>query len=372
MNSEEAGKKTALFDEHNKLGAKIVPFGGWLMPVSYESVLAEHASVRERCGIFDVSHMGEVRVRGRDAARYMQYLTINDASKLGDGQGQYSAILNDRGGFVDDLIVYRLTADDFLVCVNASNTDKDFSWFAGHTNGFQVAVVNESSQWSQLAIQGPQSFAAVAYILTDVDRQRVAELPYMGIAKIKIFDKHAFVARTGYTGEKGYEIYLPNEIAAQTWRALLNTASTTNIKPIGLGARDTLRLEAGYLLYGNDMNDDVTPLEAGIGWATRFDCGDFHGKAILEKQKATGLTRKLFAFKMEDNAIPRHEMAVFQNTEHVGVVTSGSVLPTVGGSGGMALLSAKLKEGDAVEIDVRGKRKKARLVKRPHYAARVK
>lgn len=372
MSSNEEGKKTSLFEEHKKFGAKIIPFGGWLMPVSYEGVLAEHATVRENCGVFDVSHMGEVRVKGKDAVRYMQHMTINDVSKLGDSQGQYSAILNERGGFVDDLIVYRLTADDFLICVNASNTDKDFNWFKTHTQGFNVTVTNESAQWSQLAIQGPKSYEAIATLLPDSERGHVSTLPYMGITKVKLFGKDAFVARTGYTGEKGFEVYLPNDIAAKSWQTLFEKARSVNIKPIGLGARDTLRLEAGYLLYGNDMNDDVTPLEAGIGWATRMDCGDFIGKPVLEKQKTGGLKRKLQAFKMEDSAIPRHEMAVFQNDEHVGYVSSGSALPTVGGAGGMALLNSRLKEGDRVEVDVRGKRKAARLVKRPLYTARVK
>jgi aminomethyltransferase len=351
------GRKTPLFEEHQRLNAKIVPFGGWMMPVSYEGVLAEHKAVREQCGIFDVSHMGEVWIKGPQAAAFCQWMLINDVNKLVDGGGQYTAMLNPEGGFVDDLILYRLGPEEFLACVNASNTDKDFAWFAKHAPKFNVRVTNESAKWSQLAVQGPTSTDIVCDLLTAPEQATLRELKFTGIMRVKLFGQDALIARTGYTGERGYEIYLPNAVAAKTWQSLI----------------DTLRLEAGYLLYGNDMNDTVTPLEAGIQWAVRMDCGDFQGRNVLERQKAEGLKRKLFAFKMQDSAIPRHDMDVYADGKKIGHVTSGSSLPTVGGAGGMALLDCRVvKEGSRIEVDVRGKRKAAVVDKRPLYTARVK
>ena len=365
-------RKTMLFNLHKAAGAKIVEFGGWLMPVSYEGVLAEHKLVREQCGLFDVSHMGEVRVKGPDAEKYMQHLTINDASKLKPFQGQYSAILKPDGGMIDDLIVYRLASDEFFVCVNASNAAKDFAWFHENSGKFAVDVTNESDQWSQLAVQGPNSTAAVNAIVAKQEQPKLASLAYTGMMQVQLFGTSALIARTGYTGELGYELYIPNSIAEECWNALLATAPATGIKPVGLGARDTLRLEACYLLYGNDMDETVSPLEAGIGWATKLEKGDFIGRAVLMTQKNDGVKRKIYAFKMKEDGIPRHDMAVFINNTLVGKVTSGSFLPTLGGAGGMAILSSFVKEGDQIEIDIRGKRKLATVAKRPLYSPKVK
>jgi aminomethyltransferase len=368
-------RKTPLFDAHKALKAKMVPFGGWMMPVSYSTVLVEHKAVREQCGLFDVSHMGEVFVRGAAAEAFLQRLTINDVTRLRDGQGQYTAILDERGGMIDDLIIYRLKSDEFLVCVNASNADKDFAWIKRHADQTAgVTVTNESAQWSQLAVQGPTSQRAVAALLPPADQQALQRLEYTHIMPIKLFGRPCWLARTGYTGEHGYELYLPNDVATKTWLALLETTPQSGIVPVGLGARDTLRLEACYLLYGNDMDDSVTPLEAGISWAVRMDCGDFVGKDALLKQKETGVPRQLVAFTMTDDGIPRHDMEVFHlDGTKLGKVTSGSVLPTVGGAGGLCLIDAKrAKVDDEVEIDVRGKRKRARLVKKPLYKAKVK
>ena len=370
--ASDNSKKTPLFALHKKANAKIVEFGGWLMPVSYEGVLAEHKRVRESCGLFDVSHMGEIRVKGPEAEKYVQHLAINDASKLKPFQGQYSAILRPSGGMIDDLIVYRLANDEFFICVNASNIEKDFAWFDENASKFAVKVTNESEKWSQLAVQGPNSTAAVTSILGATDKEKIKALPYAGIMSIQIFGVSALLARTGYTGEIGYELYVPNEIAEHCWVALLETEHLTGIKPIGLGARDTLRLEACYLLYGNDMDESVSPLEAGIGWATKIDKGEFIGKPMLVIQKAEGVKRKICAFKMNDDGIPRHDMQVYANGVLGGKVTSGSVLPTLGGAGGMALLSSSIKEGDQIEIDIRGKRKLATIAKRPLYSPKVK
>ena len=364
--------KTPLYAAHVSRKAKMVPFGGWLMPVSYESVLAEHKTVREACGIFDVSHMGEVRVKGPDAEKYLQWITINDISRLKNGGGQYSAILNERGGMIDDLIIYKLCDDEFFICVNASNRDKDFSWLKTQSGKFNVTVTNESDLWAQIAVQGPHSQKVVAALLNAKDSEAMEALPYTNIMNVTLFGGASLLARTGYTGEHGYEIYMPSTLAERVWMALLEHGPKYGVKPIGLGARDTLRLEACYLLYGNDMNDDVTPLEAGISWATKLDKGDFFGRDALIKQKDAGLTKKMVAFKMEEDGIPRHGMTVYDGQNTAGEVTSGSVLPTVGGAGGMALVSSKFKEGDDLWVDIRGTRKKARVVKRPLYAAKTK
>lgn len=367
-------RKTPLFEIHKSMKAKMVPFGGWLMPVSYSSVLQEHKAVREDCGLFDVSHMGEVFVRGPNAAQFLQKITINDINRLKDGTGQYTAILNSAGGMIDDLIIYRLKSDEFLICVNASNADKDFAWIKSQAEQMTGArAVNESGQWSQLAVQGPKSQGAIAALLGPEKEAALAKLEYMQILPLKLFGKEALLARTGYTGEHGYELYLPNEVSRQVWDALMETQSRSGIQPIGLGARDTLRLEACYLLYGNDMNDEVSPLEAGISWATRLEKGEFIGREALLQQKKAGLTRSSFAFKMEGDGIPRHDMLVFKGDLQIGKVTSGSVLPTVGGAGGLALLDPRrVKVGDTVEIDIRGKRKLACLVQKPLYKAKVK
>lgn len=374
MVSPAADKKTVLFDSHKALGAKIVPFGGWAMPVSYSSVLQEHKAVREQCGLFDVSHMGEVFVSGKNAATFLQKLTINDIDRLTPGSGQYTAILNEQGGMIDDLIIYRLEPDAFLICVNAGNKDKDFDWIrsqAGKAEG--VLVEDKSDAYSQIAVQGPTSPDVMKAVIPATELSGFQDLDYMQIRKITAFGSDMYVARTGYTGEWGYEIYLPNKAAVAVWDALLTTSEATGVCPIGLGARDTLRLEACYLLYGNDMNDSVTPLEAGIDWATRLDAADFIGKKSLIAQKAAGVTRKNFAFRMEADGIPRHDMQVYSGDQLVGVVTSGSVLPTVGGAGGMALLDPrKVKVDDIIEIDVRGKRKLARVTRKPLYKAKVR
>ena len=372
---KEDFRKTPLNNSHRALGAKMVPFGGWDMPVSYEGVLAEHSAVRNQCGIFDVSHMGEVRVKGPDAQKFLMGLAMNDVSKLKAGEGQYSGLLLPTGGMIDDMIVYRLGNEEFFICVNASNADKDFAWIHEHAHGFQVSVTNESNSWAQLAIQGPNSLEATLPLFESSEHSAIREMAYMSILPLKALGHPALIARTGYTGEKGFEIYLSPVVAEKAWNAALATAPKSGIKPIGLGARDTLRLEACYLLYGNDMNDAVTPLEAGVAWAVKLnDRGDFIGRGPLLLQKQDGLPRKIFAFKMIDQAIGRGGMDVFLDGKPCGKVTSGSPLPTLGGAGGMALLSAKsgIGIGSKIEIDVRGKRKLAEIVARPLYSARVK
>jgi aminomethyltransferase len=370
--AEATARKTPLYDRHKAAGAKVIEFGGWLMPVSYTSVLAEHKAVREKCGLFDVSHMGEIRVSGKDAEKFVQHLTMNDASKLAPGQGQYSAILNDQGGMIDDLIVYRLAADEYFICINAANRDKDFQWFKSKSGDFDVKVENQSDDWGQLAVQGPTSKDVVLSVVDPADRTKVEALPYTNITWAKFSGKDCLVARTGYTGEHGYEIYLPATHAPTLWDSLLATTSKTGIVPVGLGARDTLRLEACYLLYGNDMNDQTTPLEAGVSWAVKLAKPGFIGKEPLVQQKKSGVKQKIVAFKMKEDGIPRHGMTVYWRGEPAGFVTSGSVLPTVGGAGGMAMVTAAVAENEELEVDIRGKRKLASVVKRPLYSAKTK
>lgn len=366
-------KRTPLYDCHKTLNAKLVEFGGWEMPISYETVIAEHQAVRNACGIFDVSHMGEIFVSGADAVRFLQWLTINDINRLKPGQGQYSAFLNHDGGIIDDLIVYCLKEGSYLLCVNASNIEKDFAWVKEQSAKFNVNVKNDSSAWSQIAVQGPHSMAAMETLIAADDKAKFSALEYMGIATFNLFGTDAYVARTGYTGEHGYEIYLPNAIAVKTWEALFATSAKTGLKPIGLGARDTLRLEACYLLYGNDMNDTVSPLEAGIAWAVRMEKENFIGKTVLANQKEKGVPRKIVCFIMEEKGIARHDMDVYVGEKLVGKVTSASFLPTLEQAGGMALIqSDAAKVGDKIEIDIRGKRKLAKIEKRPLYSARVK
>lgn len=371
MADAQDAKKTPLYATHKSLKAKMVPFGGWLMPVSYEGVLAEHHNVREKCGLFDVSHMGEVFVEGPDAAAFLQSVTINDVEKLPTGKAHYTGMCNEQGGMLDDFLIYHLDENRYLVCVNAANIEKDFQWLRDHSAGFPEARLrNESDEWALLAVQGPTSRTAVEAVLEPKDRERLGELSFMSLMATELFGSEAIVARTGYTGEHGYELFVRPDAAEKIWAALLETQPQTGITPTGLGARDTLRLEACLLLYGNDMDETVTPLEAGIKWATKFDSGDFVGKKALEAQAAEGLTRRNMALKMEENGIPRTGMRVFKDDQEVGIVTSGSVLPTVGGSGGMALLDPRrVSRDDSVTVDVRGKRKLARVVKKPLYTA---
>lgn len=367
-------QKTALYEQHVDLGAKLIDFSGWKMPISYEGVLAEHHHVRSKAGIFDVSHMGEFVIRGQGAQAFLQYVTINDVKKLDVGHGQYTAMCDESGGIIDDLILYRTGEEEYFMCVNAANILKDIKWLHESLDGFtEVDLEDVSSNWSQIAVQGPNSQAAVMSIVNSQDQEGILDLHYTHITDINFSGQVCKLARTGYTGEKGYEIYLPNSVAVSCWQALLATQPQTQIRPIGLGARDTLRLESCYLLYGNDMDESVSPLEAGISWATKLSGDDFCGKKFLVEQKAQGVPRKLCAFLFEDHGVPRKGMAVYKGEEEIGLVTSGSVLPSVGGSGGLALLKAnEVKVGDHIRVNVRGKFKDAILVKKPFYQAKTK
>ena len=351
-----------LNDQHLQLGAKMVPFAGWSVPISYGSAVAEHRQVRAECGIFDVSHMGEIFVSGKQAIDLLQYLTINDVKRLTDGQGQYNAMLNEHGGFIDDLIIYRLSADNFLLCVNAGNRANCLTHLNNHRSP-NVQIVDRSDDFCQFAVQGPTSKTCVnnwAQQFVDLET-----LDYLQITSAIIDETRVYVARSGYTGEKGYELYVPNNLAQKVWQQLLATGA----KPIGFVARDTLRLEACYLLYGNDIDDQLTPYQAGIGWAVKMNKGDFVGKKALLKTSAD--TPKIVAFKMEERGFPRHGMTIYSSaTNPCGQVTSGAMLPTVGYFGGLALLQQPtLTE---FYVDIRGQHRKAIVVDRPLYRARCR
>lgn len=371
--SAPSERRTPLFEEHKRLKAKMSSFGGWNMPIFYSSVLAEHRQVRNSVGIFDVSHMGEFTVRGAGALAFLQRMLTNDVSTLKPGHGQYTALCLSSGGMVDDLIVYRTGAEDYLLCVNAGNTEKDYNWLRENLppSDKTVQLCDESALWGQIAIQGPLSLEAVLAISPASLKDELSQLPYMHILPIRLHGENCLLARTGYTGELGFELYLAPSIAAKVWTELLQIPSPS-VQAIGLGARDTLRLESCYLLYGNDMDETVSPLEAGIGWAVKLGKGDFMGSSALAAEKKTGLKRKLLAFKMEDSSIPRHGMNVYQDGQMIGQVQSGSVFPTVGGSGGMALLSSQMKEQEPIFIDVRGNLKSALITAKPFYKARIK
>jgi len=365
-----------LFESQKSNHAKMMTFSGWQMPAFFESPMAEHRAVREHVGIFDVSHMGEIFVSGPDSLAFLQSLTINDVSKLTVGQGHYTAMLYETGGFVDDLICYRIAPQEYLLCVNAGNVDKVWAWVQSHRPAHSektLALNNQSPDWSQLAIQGPASAEVLRTLFPH--HPELLDLPYAHIGSAPFgpgAGEKVWIARTGYTGEKGYELYAPNSVAVALWTQALATEPTTHIHPIGLGARDTLRLEACFLLYGNDMDETVSPLEAGIQWAVHLDKGDFIGRKALLQQKETGVPRKLCAFRMEEPGIPRSHMEVMQEGAPIGMVTSGSLLPTLGFSGGLALLPTRTQLGDRIQINIRGSLKEAVVVKKPFYMAKTK
>jgi aminomethyltransferase len=355
-------KRTPLYDLHRELGAKMVDFGGWDMPVQYSGILEEHRAVRERVGLFDVSHMGELDVSGSDALACLQWLTPNDVGKLEDGRIQYSAFLTERGTFVDDLLVYRRRADAYLVVVNASNTPKDFAWATAHARG-SARIEDRSADYALIAVQGPKA-AALLSLLGEPDP---SDLPYYGFRDTKVAGTPALVSRTGYTGEDGFEIYCDPARAEGLFRRLLEEGRPDGVLPCGLGARDTLRLEAKMALYGNDIDDTVTPSEADLGWIVKMGKGEFLGRAALAAQKQAGVPRRLVGFEMVDRGIARHGYAA-ETAAGAGLVTSGTHSPTLGKPIGLALLpAASASVGTEFQVDIRGRSAKARVVPTPFY-----
>jgi len=333
--------KTPLYDEHVATGGKIVPFAGYELPVQYkQGALKEYTAVREgEAGIFDITHMGQVRVEGKDALAFLQYVTTNDVSKLVDGQVQYSALLNEQGTFIDDITTYKISDDAYYLCINAANRHKDVAHLKQEAKNFDVTVVDESDDTTLLALQGGKAQVALQAI-TDIDLEAVG---YYKFARGKIGNAHGIISRTGYTGEDGFEIYIPNHIAVDVWNALLASGAV----PIGLAARDMLRTEMGYALYGHEISDTVTPVEAKLMWITKLDKGDFIGKQAVEARKAEGARKRLIAIKLTGRGIPREHYKVFVNGEESGEVTSGMHSPM---AGGVALAYVKPEHGGGKQI----------------------
>jgi aminomethyltransferase len=357
-------KRTQFFTIHQQLGAKIVEFGGYEMPVSYSGIIDEHKTVRTAVGMFDVSHMGEVEISGPDALAFVQTITTNDASKLSAGKVQYSSMCYDNGGIVDDLLVYHL-GNKFMLVVNASNLSKDLEWIRLNVKGYNVEVVDKSEQTSLLAIQGPASLQTLAR-LTASD---LSVIPYYAFIQTTLAGVPMIVSRTGYTGELGFEIYFEASVAdaERVWNEIMNAGKEFGIKPIGLGARDTLRLEMGFCLYGNDIDQTTNPLEAGLGWITKLDKGNFHGRDILLKSKQEGLKRKLVGFRIEeDKAFPRHNYEIRSNGSPIGHVTSGTVSPMLEKGIGMGYVSTGCSApGPQIQVMIRQKEVPAVVVKLP-------
>ena len=357
-------KDTALSAIHAALGAKMVPFAGYNMPVSYQGINLEHQTVREKVGVFDVSHMGEFFVTGPNALSLIQRVCSNDASKLEDGQAQYSCFPNQDGGVVDDLIVYRIAAEKWLLVVNASNIDKDWAWINSH-NTMEATLENSSDHYSLLAIQGPKAIQAMQS-LTQEDLSAIKFYTF----KINTFAgvENVIISATGYTGSGGFEIYCKNTQVAKIWTKVLEAGADWGIQPIGLAARDTLRLEMGYCLYGNDIDDTTSPLEAGLGWITKFN-KDFINSESLKKQKEIGVSKTLVGFELSQRGIPRQGYAIVDaQGNSIGRVTSGTMSPSMGKGIGLGYVPMALKEvGSQIHIQIRNKIVPAMVVKLPFY-----
>jgi aminomethyltransferase len=357
-------KNTALNAVHTSLGAKMVPFAGYNMPLQYTGVTDEHLCVRENAGVFDVSHMGEFILKGEKALDLIQYVTSNDASKLTDGKVQYSCLPNGKGGIVDDLLVYRIDSITYLLVVNASNIEKDWNWISSH-NKFGVEMKNISERTSLLAVQGPKA-AEILQKLTEID---LKNMEYYSFKKgVFAGVENVLVSATGYTGAGGFEVYFDNEHAEEMWAKIFEAGKEFGIKPAGLAARDTLRLEMGFCLYGNDIDDTTSPIEAGLGWITKFT-KDFIDKEYLQNQKNNGTKRKLIGFEMIEKGIPRHDYIICNaQAEQIGKVTSGTMSPSLKSGIGLGYVNAEYSKADSeIYISIRDKNIKARVVKLPFY-----
>ncbi len=356
--------KTALYNKHVSLDAKIVPFVGYLMPIKYTSIREEHESVRTGVGVFDLSHMGEFRLKGTEATKYLDFLLTNDAD-VAVGKAFYSAMCYPDGGIVDDLIVYRLSQDEYLMVVNASNIEKDWAWVDNHKNDFDVEITNESSEISLIAIQGPDA-QKVAEKLTSVDLNAI---DYYAQEEGAFAGREVLIARTGYTGEDGFEIYAKNEYAPAIWDAVMKAGEEYGIKPIGLGARDTLRLEVGYALYGNDIDHTITPIEARMGWVVKLKTEkDFIGREKLVMQKAEKPDRYIVGLEVIGKGFPRHGAELFSGDRKVGIITSGSLAPSLGHGVCLGFVEKGFhKRGTELEAEVRNKKIQVKIVKLPFY-----
>lgn len=361
MELETEIKSVALDGVHKSLGAKMIPFAGFNMPVRYSSDIEEHMAVRDGVGVFDVSHMGEFSVKGSGALDLIQWITTNDASKLNDGNAQYSCMPNSIGGIVDDLLVYKIADDDYMLVVNASNIQKDWEWIQSQNN-FDAQLLDLSDKTSLLAVQGPKAIDTLQKLTSN----SLKDIPYYSFEKGQLAGVDMIISATGYTGAGGFELYIPNEKVQEVWEQIFEAGQEFNIKPIGLGARDTLRLEKGYCLYGNDINDSTSPIEGGLSWITKFD-KDFVNKAYIQNHKENGVDRKLVAFKMNDKGIPRQDYIVSNKAGlEIGRVTSGTISPVLGVGIGLGLIQKSYWTiGTELLIQVRNRSLSAEVVKLP-------
>jgi len=360
-------KRTPLFPEYEKSGAKTIDFGGWDLPVQFSSIKEEHEATRTKAGLFDVSHMGEILVEGPESEAFLQKMLTNDVSKLTVNRAQYTIMCYENGGTVDDLLVYKLDEQKYLLVVNAANTQKDYDWLKQHLTE-DATMENHSDHYVQLALQGPKA-EEILQRLTDEDLSEIKFFRFKQEVDFKGIENKAIVSRTGYTGEDGFEIYIDQVSGGALWRAILEEGKDDNVQPIGLGARDTLRFEANLPLYGQELSPDITPVEAGMGFAVKAKKeADFFGKAVLAKQKEEGPARKLVGIEMIDKGIPRTDYPVYVGDEEIGFVTTGTQSPTLDKRIGLALLPVKYtEEGQEVEVQVRKRRLRAKVVPTPFY-----
>ncbi len=372
--------KTPLYEMHKQLGAKMVDFGGWEMPVSYSGILKEHQAVRTQAGLFDVSHMGEIWVEGPDAEKYLQYLTCNDLSQAEDGQCQYNILMNEKGGAVDDIIVNKIDSHTFLVCVNASNTQKDWDWFQKYAAHFKVKIASKSEDYALIALQGPRAEKILQnFVSEDLSKLKtfhfrpdvIASPSERGNSPSALggsFKAKVLISRTGYTGEDGFEIYCSPSEASFIWQKLLEYGTPLGLLPCGLGARDTLRLEMAYPLYGHELSDEIGPLEADLGWVVKINKGNFIGKEALLGKKEKGIEQKRVGLLMIDKAIARADYPLFWGEEKVGWMASGTYSPSLDKNIGCGYVRSDLARiGNSISVEIRGKKKLARIVSTPFY-----
>lgn len=359
-------KRTPLFEVYKEYGGKTVDFGGWELPVQFSSIKEEHEAVRTKAGLFDVSHMGEIEVKGPDSLDYLQKLMTNDVSKLKNGGAQYTAMCYENGGTVDDLLVYKIEDDHYLLVVNASNIEKDYDWMQKHLEG-NVKIENLSEGMAQIAIQGPKAEGILQKLSAEHDLGTIGFFKFS--EEVDLNGKKALVSRTGYTGEDGFEIYCDSNDSVSLWKEILVAGKEDGVIPCGLGARDTLRFEANLALYGQELSPEISPLEAGIGFAVKLNKeADFIGKDALKQQKENGLPRKIVGIEMIDRGIPRHGYPVYKGDVRIGEVTTGTQSPTLKKNIGLALIDTKETElGNEVEVEIRGKRLKAAVSATPFY-----
>jgi aminomethyltransferase len=360
---EVAPRRTALHESHRRLGGKLVDFHGWELPVQYESILREHEAVRARCGLFDVSHMGQVFVTGPQALAFLQKVNANDISRIGPGRAIYSHLPNEKGGVVDDVIVSCLAKDRYLVVVNAATSDKDFAWFQRHAAKMDVSLANKSDDYGMIAVQGPK-----AAPLIELLAPAATKLPRFGALELELYGTPSIITRTGYTGEDGVEFIVPNHIVVRVWEDLMAQGRSFGVAPCGLGARDVLRLEAGYLLYGQDVDDEHSTYEANYGWVVKLDKGDFLGKAALAKQKAEGVRRKLTGVRLLDRGVPRPGAPVLVDGREAGKLCSATYSPSLLAGIGVGYLDRPdLAPGTKCAVTLHGRDVPAEIVKVPFY-----